>query len=177
MRITTLLCLPLLAGSALAAPAEKPVAKEAMPAPTPDTAVLVKLKTLVGEWQAPMGDRTATVTYKATGGGKCVAETLAAGTPHEMLTLYCADGRALVATHYCAGGTQPRMQAEGLSADGQTIDFKFKDITNLGAPDAPHMRTVKFTWQGDKIVTQEWGGVGPKGKPEPPMVFRWTRVK
>ena len=68
------------------------------------------------------------------------------------------------------------MRAERISADGKTIDFQFKDITNLQRPDAPHMRAVRFTWASDKSVAQRWESGGPEGKTSP-MVFNLTRVK
>lgn len=154
-------------------PAGKEAAKEA--APAPDSPALSKLKSLVGEWQGKAGEAQLHASYKAMGGGKCVAENLKVGQKTEMLTVYCADGPAVMVTHYCDGGTQPRLRAEGLSADGKSLDFKFKDIGNLSAPGAPHMHSMKLTFQDGSRFVQEWTSMAD-GK-ESPMVFSWSKVR
>src|SRR5579883_3520369 len=89
-------------------PAKSPKDAVHEAAAAPDNPLLAKMKTLVGSWKSSMGQMSTTTTYKTTGGGKCVAETVALGPHKEMLTMYCADGDALVATHYCDSGNQPR---------------------------------------------------------------------
>ena len=42
-----------------------------------------------------------------------MVETVFPGSPHEMVTVYHADGPDLVLTHYCMEGNQPRMRAQG----------------------------------------------------------------
>jgi len=50
------------------------------------------------------------VSYRVTGGGFSVIETLFAGLPHETTTVHHKDGRHVVLTHDCAAGNPPRMR-------------------------------------------------------------------
>ena len=81
-------------------------------------AALERFKALAGEWVAAedgemtkKGDLVA--RYAVTAGGSAVVETVFPGSPHEMVTVYHADGPDLVLTHYCVEGNQPRMRARG----------------------------------------------------------------
>ncbi len=116
-------------------------------------AAFEKLKTLVGEWELESMQSTdeehemqsGNVTYRLTGGGSALAETLFPGTPHEMITMYHLDGPALMLTHYCALGNQPRMRAEQ-ATDANRIEFTFAGASNLRSPQDGHMHdlTLKF---------------------------------
>ena len=72
------------------------------------------MKALEGKWVnvddngKPTGK---TVEYRLTAGSGTVVETLMAGTPHEMITVYHMDGDSLMLTHYCMLQNQPRMRA------------------------------------------------------------------
>lgn len=146
-----------------------------MPPATPDPEPLVKMKSLLGNWTADMGKNKMSASYKLTGGGKCVSETFKPNPKTEMMTVYCADGPGMVVTHFCDGGSQPRMRTKGVSSDGKTLDFAFLDITNLPAPNAPHMRSVKITFQDETHFVQEW--TSKDGDKETPMKFTWTKTK
>jgi len=60
-------------------------------------AAFERLKTLAGDWtgQGPQGMVTP-VSYKVSANGSVVMETLFAGTPHEMITMYYLAGNDLV---------------------------------------------------------------------------------
>src|SRR5690242_6473548 len=85
------------------------------PRPAPPSRLDV-MKRLAGDWiqVGPDGKASDQVvaTYRVTAGGSAVEETLFAGTPHEMVTVYHMDGDDLVLTHYCVAGNQPHMKAE-----------------------------------------------------------------
>ena len=85
------------------------------------------------------------------------------------------DGGGLVATHYCSMGNQPRMKAAAPIPAGDSISFRFVDVTNLKKPGSGHIKhlTVKFV-DADHFV-QEW--THTDGKKEETMAFRWTRKK
>ena len=53
--------------------------------------------------------------FKLTGGGSAVQETIFPGAAHEMVSVYHADGKDVVMTHYCALGNQPKMKLDPAS--------------------------------------------------------------
>ena len=115
--------LALLVALAVANADEKGKAGAVMPAQTQ----FEQLKRLAGDWigNADHGDvkHEATISYKVTSAGRTVQETIFAGTPHEMVTMYHLDGDALLLTHYCAIGNQPRMKAEPAGGLGIADDL------------------------------------------------------
>lgn len=58
-------------------------------------------------------------------------------------TIFHRNGKTLLATHYCARGNQPRLQA-GEKNDANSLQFTFLDITNLANKKDPHMVRMKF---------------------------------
>jgi hypothetical protein len=97
------------------------------------------LKTLVGEWQGRAMDKNhglpIRVSYKLTANESTLVETLFPGTPHEMMTMYHLNGpKQLMLTHYCSAGNQPRMRAEPVTGEVQSLRFTFLDATNLATP-------------------------------------------
>src|SRR5687767_10130795 len=84
--------------------------------PAPTNSGLEKMKKLAGTWVAADKDGKPTdqvvSIIKVTAGGSAVHETLFPGQPHEMISVYTADGPDLVMTHYCVLGNQPRMKAD-----------------------------------------------------------------
>ncbi len=114
----------------------------------PTNAGLEKLKALVGTWvtadkDGKPTDEVASV-IKLTAGGSAIHETLFPGQPHEMVSIYTADGSDLVMTHYCMLGNQPRMKADPKSAANQII-FKFAGGSNLDAKKDKHMHGATLT--------------------------------
>src|SRR6187431_1894048 len=92
-----------------------------------------RLRNLAGEWVAAedgemfqKGDVVA--RYAVTASGSAVVETVFPGSPHEMVTVYHADGPDLVLTHYCMEGNQPRMRAR--DAQGSRFEFAYDGGTN-----------------------------------------------
>jgi len=122
-------------------------------------AQLERLKKLAGDWSGRAGDGKeqfdAKVTYRVTAQGSTVVETFFAGTPHEMVTMYHLDGDALVLTHYCAAGNQPRMRARP-GADPSRIVFDFRDGTNLDASRDMHMHAAALEILADDHIRSEW---------------------
>ena len=125
-----------------------------------------KLKALAGDWidvdgAFGMKDQVA-VTYRVTGGGSSVVETLFAGTPHEMTTVYHKDGNHVAMTHYCSAGNQPRMRAT--TTDGASLDFAFDGGTNLDPAKDGHMHAGRIEFLGPDRVKAQWIGWA-NGKP------------
>ena len=139
----------------------KPVAKSGEPdcctTPAQANASFDAIKALQGNWvstdPAPEGQKPFTTTFRATSGGSAMLETLAAGTPHEMVNLYTVDSGNLVMTHYCHTGNQPHMKLASVK-DG-VYSFAYVSAGNLASRNAPHMDSLTMTVAGDKL-TQTW---------------------
>jgi hypothetical protein len=122
------------------------------PAP-PTNAGLEKMKKLAGTWLAADKDGKPTdqvvSVIKVTAGGSAVHETLFPGQPHEMISVYTADGPDLIMTHYCVLGNQPRMKADPKSPPNQIV-WRFVGGTNLDVAKDKHMHEATLT-----IVTDD----------------------
>ena len=140
---------------------------------------LDKLKALQGEWidvDGVFGNKGAVaVTYKVTGGGKTVVETFPVNTPAEMVTVYHLDGQDLLLTHYCSGGTQPRMRSKGLV--GHTVSFAFDGGTNIDTAKTSHMHSATIEFLSADEIRATWNNWS-NGKPDDhKAVFRIVRKK
>jgi len=142
-------------------------------------AQFAQLKGLAGEWTGQggheVGDHDATVSYKLTAAGSTVMETIFAGTPHEMVTMYHLDGDALVLTHYCALGNQPRMKSAP-SGDPKKLVFRFLDGTNLDAAKDMHMHEATIELVADDHIRSAWTSY-TNGKPDSTAKFDLKRKK
>jgi len=168
----------LLAIAALAALTASP-ALRAQGESQPAAAAFDKLKALAGDWidvDGALGMKgKVAVTYRVTGGGSSVIETLFAGLPHEMVTVYHKDGRHVVLTHYCAAGNQPRMRAS--TTDGRMLAFDFDGGANLDPSTDSHMHAGRIEFVDADHVRATWIG-WDKGKPsEHSPVFNLERRK
>jgi hypothetical protein len=117
---------------------------------------LDKLKALEGTWAmtpAKPDEKPMTVIFHPTAAGSAVVETMFPGGDHEMINVFTADGDAVVMTHYCAMGSQPRMKAA--DAKGNVLKFEFVDAGNIKSRDEAHMDAVTLTIDGDKL-TEDW---------------------
>ena len=132
-----------------------------------------QLLSLAGQWEGTEGGKKTTVTYTVISGGSALMESMKmpASEP-DMVTIYHRDGDALVATHYCSVGNQPRMRAPGASPDGKSIRFRFADITNL-KPGGGHIKHLTVTFEDANHFSQEWTS-SSDGKEEPAN-FKWIR--
>lgn len=106
---------------------DKPAADAKAPAkPT----ALDKIKALAGEWvHADKPNEPAFCTYRVVSGGSAVMEELMPAGESNMITMYHLDGDALVLTHYCGLGNQPKMKAR--PASGNKIEFEFAGGCNV----------------------------------------------
>jgi len=134
------------------------------------------LVSLVGEWQGkdPEG-KPMTASYQWASGGTSLVETLTMAEKPAMTTMYHADKGALMLTHYCALGNQPRMRAAMPKGDAKTLAFNFVDATNLPKRTDAHMHNMSFSFQDQDHFTQEW--VLSKDGKELPRRLEFARVK
>jgi hypothetical protein len=163
--LTCGLVLSLLLGLSVASYGDaKPGAK--LPAP-PTNAGLEKMKKLAGTWVAAdeNGKPTDQVVsvIKVTAGGSAVHETLFPGQPHEMVSIYTAEGPDLILTHYCVLGNQPRMKADPKSPPNQIV-FRFAGGTNLDVAKDKHMHEATLTLVSDdriELIGTGWENGAP----------------
>jgi hypothetical protein len=71
-----------------------------------------------------------------------------------MVTVYHADGRDLVLTHYCVNGNQPRMRAR--DASGPRVAFAFDGGVNVDARRGRHMHSAVFEFLGADEIRNAW---------------------
>lgn len=129
-----------------------------------------RLEQLVGEWQgtyAWSGARTDTgpvkASYHLTGNGSALVEELIMNGVPAMTSVYHMDGDELRMTHYCAAHNQPRLRAHTIDLERWQIEFAFVDITNLPAPDAPHVDGLVIgSGAPDQLVLSFQFGAGGK---------------
>lgn len=129
-----------------------------------------KLKALVGQWDATSPEGKTRTTFQLISEGSALMETM---SNESMVTVYHPDGEAILMTHYCAAGNQPRMRAT--SSQGNSIAFQFVDAANLKGSGDGHMRRLVITFQDKDHVTEEWTWKAD-GK-ETISVFHLQRVK
>jgi hypothetical protein len=129
-----------------------------------ENAAFARLAALAGTHDAKMnkpdGEPTR-VEYRLTAGGSALEERLFVGEPHEMITLYTADGDSIVATHYCLGNNQPTMR---LNVDKSRPDDLVFDLLRVGGNATPnHITGVRFRFSEDGKVESIWSS---KDNPE-----------
>jgi hypothetical protein len=142
--------------------ANQGVDKAAPKPPTPPTnAALETMKKLAGTWLLVDKDGKPTTEIasiiKVTAGGTVVHETLFPGQPHEMVSVYVADGSDLIMTHYCVLGNQPRMKADPKSPANQIV-WRFVGGTNLDPKKDKHMHEATMTLVDENHI--EVNGIG-----------------
>lgn len=120
-------------------------------------AAFEKLKGLAGTWDAntltPDGEKT-TVVYRVAANGSAVEETMFAGTPYEMITIYTADGDGVVATHYCSGDNQPTLRYNASKSKADELVFDFVSVR--GNDTKRHINGVTMKFGADGKVEESW---------------------
>jgi hypothetical protein len=163
LKCATLVVILLSAGVVFAAAAPPEVGGQSASAAAP----FDWFKKLAGEWVAAedgemfkKGDVVA--RYTVTAAGSAVVETVFPGSPHEMVTVYHADGPDLVLTHYCMEGNQPRMRAK--NPKGSRFDFAFDGGTGVDPKKDRHMNSASVEFVGVDELRTVWTEI-EAGKP------------
>lgn len=128
---------------------------EAMSSESVAGAAFDRLKTLEGTWRiANNNDHPLRISFYPTAGGSTLVESWEVNGRSHSLTIYHRDGGALLATHYCPQGNQPRMELSQ-SAEGQ-LSFTFRDATDLDMEHEQYQHSLAFNMEGaDRIVRSE----------------------
>jgi hypothetical protein len=128
------------------------------------------LKTLAGEWERGSGDHehgssSRGASFKVTAAGSSVVETLYAGQPTEMVSIFHMDGNQLLLTHYCALKNAPIMKFEKSDKPG-VIKFAFHGGTNFDPKVDTHVHEGLFKIK-DKNTVESIFVAFANGKPRP----------
>jgi len=120
----------------------------AQPGPLPPDQAFQTLKSFVGDWQGRTeAGRTFLVSYRLIANETVLVESWTSPTRTSM-TVYHMDGDALIATHYCPQGNQPRLQYRPESSN-ERLHFTFRDATNLQDANAAHQHEFWIRWHAD----------------------------
>jgi hypothetical protein len=82
-------------------------------------------------------------------------ETIFAGTPMEMVTMYHMDGENLMLTHYCMAANQPTMTAQP-SDNPDVIPFEFTGGSNIVTGEEMHMHRAVHTFTDNDNIQSRW---------------------
>jgi hypothetical protein len=125
--------------------------------PSGANAAFEKLKRLAGTHQVNQmsaSGPTTKIEYRISAGGSAVFETMFAGEPHEMITVYTVDGDSVMATHFCSGGNQPVMRLNATKSNEHQLVFDFESISGTVTPN--HINGVTFTFGDGGKVEESW---------------------
>ncbi|MEL6796892.1 MAG: hypothetical protein AAFO89_08720 [Planctomycetota bacterium] len=132
---------------------------------------------LEGTWRLVQEDGSLskeTSVFKLSSAGAVVREVMMVGEPHEMTNLYHMDGDAVVCTHYCAVGNQPRMVAKKGVEDtdeGPAIDFHVDTVSNYVEGQDHYMGGLKLVFVDADTVHQVWTTFNGEGGVAGQMTF------
>ena len=132
-----------------------------------------QLKGLAGTWDAVTPNGPANIVYRVASAGSIVIEEMFPGTDHEMITVYHRDGDALVATHYCAIGNQPRTALDATTPLSEGLHFAFTGGTNM-KPEDGHIHEWTIRIADDGRVEERWT-YWEGGKEQHATTFTMTR--
>lgn len=122
-------------------------------------AAFEKLKGLAGVWSGPIGVASGPrgkVSYEVISGGSVVMEVLFPGEPHEMRSMYHLDREELVMTHYCSGGTQPRMRFSRTASSASKLVFDFDGGTNFDPKTGSYIHDGEIRFLPDGRLEASW---------------------
>lgn len=105
--------------------------------------VFAQLARMAGVWRpADNPDSSLRIHFYLTAGDTVLVESWEVrGQPHS-LTLYHRDGEALLATHYCPQGNQPRLKLA--DHGGRGLHFTHHDVTDLDPSSETYQHDLWF---------------------------------
>ena len=138
--------------------------------------VLSRFRALDGEWTSTVESTEMppiAATYRTIANGSAVVETLLAGTPDEMISVFFLDGDRLLMTHYCAAQNQPHLVANEISEN--SVSFVADHITNHNDPNAMYMGEATWFFVDENHIRIRWWSF-ENGQRGDPMTVNSTRV-
>ena len=109
-----------------------------------------KMATMVGVWKT-QDEPSLRIIFEPTAGGSVLVERWMVGARMHSMTVYHLDGEALMATHYCPQGNQPRLKMDRGSTENH-ISFDFHDATNLKSLEQSHQHKLSFDFSKTEHV-------------------------
>ena len=111
-----------------------------MPTPKAMPAEFEKVKKLEGHWEGTtkMGDKEEPVVadYKFSLRRIHDVEHLFPGTPHEMVSVYHAEGKGVAMSHYCMLGNHPEMTLK--KVDDNSMFFEMAGKAGIDSSKEAH---------------------------------------
>jgi hypothetical protein len=150
-----------------------------MAAPVTHSRDFEKMKDLLGVWEGKTdmgkGMEQLKVTYELTSAGNAIVERFAAGTPHEMVTVYHDYKGKLTMTHYCSLGNQPHMELR--NPGGNPMTFVLSEKTpGLASLNEMHMHALTIAVDNKDSITSTWT-LYDKGVKKNDVVVKLARMK
>lgn len=137
-----------------------PGMSQTAPAPSVGQTLLQKVMSLSGTWDAPTPNGTMTDIFRPFANGTAVlGEEWMNGKQITSTVFYVVNGQ-LYADHYCDYQNQPRYAAVP-SPDDKTLDFEFRDASNLDTHPV-HFHYTRWTIGDGTHLTQDWYVMGGK---------------
>jgi hypothetical protein len=160
--------------TAVLAMALLPAASMASPDTTPrlltPSEKFESIRSWEGRWQ--VAETTALhIVFEATARGSAIVERRETSAGLHSMTIYHMDGEAVIATHYCPQGNQPRLESRD-AASGE-VRFALRDVTDLDAGET-HAHALWFTPEADGTLKRSEVYRGEDGL-QPPSVYTLTR--
>jgi hypothetical protein len=93
------------------------------------------------------------IRFSLTAGGTVLVESWSVNDQPHSLTLYHRDAAAIVATHYCPQGNQPRLASLPKTADG-VLRFAFRDATDLDATREAYLVALAFEQTKEGVLVR-----------------------
>ena len=127
-------------------------------------------KGLQGKWAIQSNGKTLSIEMLYDIGSKGTIVTEQFGK--ELSVIY-RDGESLLMTHFCNGGTQPRLRLKENTRSGR-LEFEMFDLTNLKSPEAAHVQRIIYTIVNDRKIELEI--VWKEGKAEESEKYTLTKL-
>lgn len=125
-----------------------------------------------GRWQVAETEALQ-IVFEPSARGKTIVERWETASGLHSITVYHMDGDALIATHYCPQGNQPRLESRG--GESGEIRFTFRDVTDLDSGES-HTHELLFTSQADGAIIRTEVYMGEDGL-EAPGTYTLTRTE